>query len=201
MDNLTPRQQQVYNFIRAYFEERDTAPTYDEIRRGLGLRSVSTVAKHLSQLERKGFLTSPGGSNKRALKLTAWAGRAVTLPLLGLVAAGAPLEALEVPEEIEVPEGLLAGGECFALRVRGDSMIDDGIKDGDIILVKRQPTAENGQTVVAIIDGDEATVKRFHRRGNTIELRPANETMKPLKYAAGRVQVRGVLIGLLRSYR
>jgi repressor LexA len=201
MENLTPKQQQVYDFIRAYFADHGTAPSYHEVRDGLGLRAVSTVAKHLKYLESKGALSSPWKNGKRVLKLTGVAGPAVTLPLLGTVAAGDPIEALEVPEEIEVPQSLLRAGDCFALRVRGDSMIEDGIHDGDIILVKRQPTAENGQTVVAIVDNDEATVKRFHRRGNTVELRPANAAMKPMKFEASRIQIRGVLIGLLRKYQ
>jgi len=201
MNNLTPKQKQVYEFIRTYFEDRGHAPSYEEIRDGLGLRAVSTVHKHLKYLEKKGFLNSPWGNGKRVLRLTGWAGRAVTLPLLGTVAAGDPIEALEVPEEIEVPQSLLRGGECFALRVRGDSMIEDGIHDGDLILVKRQPTAENGQTVVAVIDNEAATVKKFHRRGNTVELRPANAALKPLHFPSSRVQIRGVLIGLVRTYQ
>jgi repressor LexA len=200
MENLTPRQQQVLGFIQAYFSAKDTAPSYEEIRDGIGIRSVSTVHKHLKYLERKGYLDTPWGGAKRALKLAVRPGRSVRLPLLGLVAAGAPLEALETPEEIEVPESFLRGGECFALKVRGDSMVEDGIRDGDIVLVKRQARAENGQTVVAEIDG-EATVKRFYRRGGLVELRPANQTMQPMTFAAARVGIKGVLIGLMRKYR
>jgi repressor LexA len=201
MDNLTPKQQQVYDFIRAFFEDHAHAPSYEEIRDGLGLRAVSTVHKHLKYLETKGFLDSPWGNGKRVLTLTRMPGRTVALPLLGAVAAGDPIEALEVPEEVEVPQTLLRGGECFALRVRGDSMIEDGIHDGDIILVKRQPTAENGQTVVAVIDNDTATVKKFHRRGNAIELRPANAALKSMHFPAARIQVRGVVVGLMRTYQ
>jgi len=124
----------------------------------------------------------------------------VTLPLLGLVAAGSPIEAVEVPDRVEVPESLLRGGECFALRVRGDSMIEDGIHDGDIILVKKQETAETGQTVVALIEG-EATVKKFYRRGKQVELRPANPEMKPITVAADKVKIQGVVIGLMRKYK
>lgn len=198
--NLTGRQRQVYDYLAGYFREHDTAPSYDEIRKHLGLGSLSTVHKHLKQLERKGYLNSPWGSMKRALCLTELGGRSISIPLLGMVAAGDPIEALEVPEGVEVPESLLRGGECFALRVRGDSMIDEGIRDGDMVIVKRQETAESGQTVVALVDG-EATVKKFYQKGKTVELRPANPAMESIMVEAKRVKIRGVVIGLVRSYR
>ena len=200
MDSLTARQQEIYEFIGGFIRSRGVAPSYEEIRAGLGLKSLSTVHKHLKQLERRGWLHSPWESRKRALALVEPVPRAATIPLLGLVAAGAPIEALEAPEEAEVPESLLRGGDCFGLRVRGESMIEEGIHDGDLIIVKSQPNAENGQTVVALIDG-EATVKKFYRRGQTIELRPANATMRPIIAPAARVKVRGVVIGLVREYR
>ena len=200
MQNLTHRQKEVYEFLRTYLQSHGTAPSYEEIRATLGLRSLSTVSKHLKQLERKGWLNSPWRSEKRALTLVELGGRALAIPLLGLVAAGIPLEALEAPEDVEVPESLLRGGDCFALRVRGDSMIDDGIRDNDVILVKSQATAENGQTVVALVDKESATVKKFYRRGDQIELRPANPSMSPLTLPASRVRIRGVVVGLMRSY-
>jgi repressor LexA len=199
MPNLTRRQKEVYRFLRDYFRSNDTAPSYEEIRDGLGMHSLSTVHKHLKQLERKGFLRSPWGSMKRALSLVEQGRPAWSLPLLGMVAAGEPIEALEVPDMIEVPPSLLRGGECFALRVKGDSMIEDGIRDGDIILVKKQAVADTGQTVVAVIEG-EATVKRFYRRGNKIELRPANPAMRPLLVQPEAVEIQGVVIGLVRKY-
>ena len=198
--NLTRRQQEVHSFLNEYFEEQGTAPSYEEIRQGLGLSSLSTVFKHLKQLERKGYLRSPWASQKRALVLVGRGRPAVTLPLLGAVAAGEPIEAVEVPDQVEVPEGLLRGGECFALKVRGDSMIEDGIHDGDLILVKKQETAETGQTVVALIEG-EATVKKFFRRGKLVELRPANPEMEPITVPAEKVKIQGVVIGLMRTYK
>ena len=198
--NLTQRQQEVYAFLRDYFGEHGTAPSYEEIRQELGLSSLSTVSKHLKQLERKGYLRSPWGSQKRALSLAEHGRPTKTLPLLGLVAAGTPIEAVEVPDQVEVPESLLSGGECFALRVKGDSMIEDGIHDGDLILVKKQETAETGQTVVALIEG-EATVKKYYRRGKQVELRPAHPEMKPITVAADKVKIQGVVIGLMRKYK
>ncbi len=200
MEYLTKRQKQLYKYLADYMEEHQQPPSYEEMRRAMGLRSLSTVHKHLKQLSRKGFLRSPWGSRKRALSLVEQRGRSVSLPLLGMVAAGDPIEALEVPEEADVPESLLRGGECFALRVRGDSMIEEGIRDGDLIIVKSQPGAERGQTVVALVEG-EATVKMFYPRKDKIELRPANRSMNSIFAHPESVRIRGVVIGLVRSYK
>jgi repressor LexA len=125
-----------------------------------------------------------------------------TIPLLGTVAAGKPIEPIEGTEKIEVPQSLLSSGENFALRVHGDSMIDDGIRDGDVVIVKRQATAESGQTVVALVNG-EATVKRFYKKGSRVELRPANPALKPLllNEEVGALEIRGVVIGLIRKFQ
>jgi repressor LexA len=197
--NLSRRQKEVYDFLEGFFQEFGTAPSYEEIRQHLGLSSLSTVQKHLKQLERKGYLRSPWKSQKRALSLVEHGSPSVAIPLLGMVAAGEPIEAVEIPDNVDVPESLLRGGECFALRVKGDSMIEDGIHDGDIILVRKQERAENGQTVVAIIDG-EATVKKFYSKGKKVELRPANETMEPIIVDAEKVEIRGLVVGLMRNF-
>jgi repressor LexA len=124
------------------------------------------------------------------------------IPLLGTVAAGKPIEPVEQAEKIEIPRSLLGSGENFALKVRGDSMIDDGIRDGDVVIVRRQAMAENGDTVVAVVDG-EATVKRFYRKGDRVELRPANPALAPLFLDAsvGTLEIRGVVVGLIRKFR
>jgi repressor LexA len=124
-----------------------------------------------------------------------------TLPLLGTIAAGRPIEAIETPEEIEVPASLVGtpGAPRYALRVRGDSMIEEGIHDGDVVVVRSARRAENGQTVVAVVDG-EATLKRFHEAGRWVELRPANAALQPMRVRADRLEIRGVLVGLLRRY-
>ena len=197
--NLSIRQKEVYEFLKEYFLKFDTAPSYDEIRRHMGLSSLSTVHKHLKQLERKGYLRSPWGSQKRAFSLVEHAILSTTIPLLGTVAAGEPIEAIEMPDQVEIPESFLPKGECYALRVKGNSMVEEGIHDGDTILVKKQATAERGQTIVALIDG-EATVKKFYPRGDKIELRPANPAMEPIVKEANLVSIRGVVIGLLRVY-
>ena len=212
---LTPRQRAAYGYIEAFSERNGFAPSYDEIRRHLRLQSLNSVAKLVAQLRSRGALAPAPPNSKRRLQpvregVGSRAGgrtSAATIPLLGLIAAGRPIEAIETPEEIEVPSSLLGaggaaggGGERYSLRVRGDSMIGDGIHDGDVIVVRRARRAENGQTVVAIVEGD-ATLKRFHQKGRWIELRPANAAMETLRVPAESVEIRGVLVGLLRRYR
>jgi len=208
---MTPRQRAAYDFIRAFSDRNGFAPSYDEIRRHLRVASLNAVAKLVAQLRRRGALEPAPPNSKRTLKLVGELVRegvgsragVATVPLLGLIAAGQPIEAIETPEEIEVPSSLLGApplNERYSLRVRGDSMIEDGIHDGDVVVIRRARRAENGQTVVAIVDGD-ATLKRFHQKGRWIELHPANAAMAPLRVPAESVEIRGVLVGLLRRYR
>ncbi|HYQ89085.1 MAG TPA: transcriptional repressor LexA [Candidatus Binatia bacterium] len=199
MRMLTPRQLAAYEFIAGFVERERYAPSYEEIGRHLNLRSLNAVAKLVAQLRRRGALAEAPFNAKRSLALVAPRRARGRVPLLGLIAAGQPIEAIENPELIDVPESLLGPGERYALRVRGDSMVEDGIRDGDLVLVRRAAQAENGQTVVAIVDG-EATLKRFHRKGATVELRPANAALRSTEWPASRVQIRGVLVGLLRRY-
>ena len=207
---LTPRQLAAYEFITGFIERHGYAPSYDELRDHLGLRSLNAVAKLVAQLRRRGALAESPHNAKRSLRpvLRRRAPRRaapvpvlgrVTVPLLGLIAAGRPIEAIENAEPVEVPESMLPRGESYALRVRGDSMIEDGIQDQDLVLIRRAERAENGATVVAIVDGG-ATLKRFFRRGDEVELRPANGALRPMRVPASRVHIRGILSGLLRRY-
>ncbi|MHC1726636.1 MAG: transcriptional repressor LexA [Syntrophobacteraceae bacterium] len=200
MMGLTPAQERVYQFVRGYIDQHGYAPSYEEIRTNLGFQSLNAVFKHLKQIEERGYLRIPWKNKKRALELVPLQSGSGAIPFLGAVAAGAPIEAVEVPESIDVPEDFLGHGSNFALRVKGDSMIDDGIRDGDILIITRQPQAENGQTVVALVNG-ESTVKKFYHYGDEIELRPANESMRPIRVPAGEVELVGVVMGLLRNYR
>ncbi len=197
---LTPAQERVYRFVRDHLQEQGYSPSYEEIRRHLGFRSLNAVYKHLKQLEQRGYLQSLGNNRKRALELMPLHTGALSLPFLGVVAAGTPIEAVEVPEVVEVPESFLGSGNNFALRVRGESMIEEGIREGDILIITRQAHAENGQTVVALVRG-EATVKKFYQQGETVELRPANRHMESLRLSAGEVEIVGPVVGLLRHYR
>ena len=200
MTGLSPAQEKVFRFLREYIARNGYSPSYEEVRRHLGFKSLNSVYKHLKQLEARGYLQTPWHNKKRALDLVAVRGGATSIPFLGTVAAGIPIEPVQTAESIEVPENFLGNGSNFALRVRGDSMIEDGIRDGDILIVTQQPVAENGQTVVALVAG-EATVKKFYRRENKIELRPANSRMKAIVASAEEIEVVGVVMGLLRNYR
>jgi repressor LexA len=197
---LTPRQRTAYDFIASFRERHGFAPSFEEMRRHLGVASLNAVAKLVAQLRRRGYLAEAPPNAKRWLAPSAHRAQGATIPLLGVVAAGRPIEAIETPEEIDVPAALLGkGGERYALRVRGDSMIEDGIHDGDVVVVRRARRAENGDTVVAIVDGN-ATLKRFYQSGVRVELRPANAALAPIRVATDRVEIRGVLVGLLRQY-
>lgn len=198
--DLTKKQRAVLQFLKDYRREHGMPPSYEEIRREFGFASLNSARKHLLQLHRKGYIRSPWKNQKRALEIVEREDppKAAKLPLLGSVVAGAPIESEEVPDTIDVPESLLRRGEHFALRVSGDSMVDDGIHEGDLLVVQRRETADPGQTVVALVDG-EATVKKFYRQGDRVELRAANERYQPIVADPESVQVRGVVVGLVRS--
>lgn len=193
---LTRRQKQVFEWIENFVKGQGFAPSYEEIRAGLALKSLNTVFHHLRQLEAKGYLKSPWKNKKRAIELVS---RSPVLLLLGEVQAGYPIESYEVREEVSLPSSLFNADEHFALRVRGDSMADEGIMEGDIIVVRRGQSAETGQVVVALVDG-EATVKKFFRRGSQIELKPANPNFKSIVADEARVKVLGLVVALFRNY-
>lgn len=198
---LTRRQREVYDFIRSFVEERGYSPSLEEIGAELGLSSVATVHKHVQHLVEKGFLRKAWNRSRSVEPLPVEGGAGVELPLLGLVAAGAPIEAIEVEERITVPPEMVGRRrECFALRVRGDSMIEEHIRDGDVVVVEQRQEARNGETVVALLRGSEATLKRFYRRGSRVVLEPANQALRPIEAHASEVEIRGVVRGLLRSY-
>jgi len=154
---LTEKQKKIYSFIRDYITQHNISPTFEEIKREFGLKSVGTVAGHIKILEKKGFLTRGGVNQKRALQPVSFGKKSITIPLVGTVSAGNPLEVYEIQEYIDVPEEMLGRGENVALKVRGDSMIDSGIFDGDIVIVKRQSNAENGQIFGFTYSGEERT--------------------------------------------
>ena len=198
---LTRRQKEVLDFVSRHIDRHGVAPTLQEIGRQLKLSSVATVHKHLRRLEDKGAIRRlTHQSRALALVPPAKTAAGARIPLLGTVAAGMPIEPIEVPGTIAIPEELLGRGETFALRVRGDSMVDDGIHDGDVVIVESRRDAPNGATVVALVEG-EATVKRFYRRRGRIHLVPANERMEPIVAREEDVEVRGIVVALLRRYR
>jgi repressor LexA len=199
---MTKRQKEILDFVTGFVKENDYSPSLEEIAQAFDLSSVSTVHKHVSYLLEKGLLRRGWNQNRSLEPVRAERRpRAAAIPLVGVVAAGQPIEAIEDVETLDVPESFLGRGETFALRVAGESMIDEGILDGDYVIVERRRKARNGEVVVALIDGEEATLKTFRQEGARIRLIPANSSMKPMVFAARRVQVNGVVTGVLRNLR
>ncbi len=199
---LTRRQREIYDYICEFVDENGYSPSLEEIGVRFDLASVATVHKHVQHLVAKGFLRK-AWNRSRSLEPVPEDGEAQPeVPVLGTVAAGAPIEAIEQGgESIRVPLEMMARpDDTYALRVRGDSMIEDQICDGDVVVVERREEARNGETVVALVGGDEATLKRFYRRGAQVRLVPANAAMEPIEVPAADVQIRGVVRGLLRTY-
>lgn len=196
---MTPRQKEILDVIREYQRERGYAPTLTELGERLGIVAKSAVHKHVQALAQEGRIRLTA-QRARGIELVEIE-RKITVRLLGSIAAGRPIEAVEIPEEIELSMLLNGAGEHYALRVQGDSMIEDGILDGDIVIVESRQTARAGEMVVALVDGESATLKRFHPKGARVLLVPANHAMSPLDFAAERVQIQGVVVGQMRSYR
>jgi repressor LexA len=198
--NLTPRQHDIVQFIRVYTADHDYAPTMQEIANHLGV-SRPTVFEHIEALEARGALTRQRTISRAIELVPELALKGGKFRLVGRIAAGRPIEAIEDPEVLDV-ENLFRGrtGEVFALQVAGNSMIDEHIRDGDFVIVEKRDNAANGDTVVALIDGSEATLKKFYQELGRVRLQPANPTIEPLFLDAARVQVQGVVIGVLRKY-
>ena len=198
---LTKRQKQILDFIEESIRSNGYAPTLEEIAEHFGLKSLATVHKHISNLEAKGCIRRKW-NHSRAIELVDRhrRPRAVELPLLGRVAAGVPIEAVEGDDRIEVPESFVRRRNTYVLRVSGDSMVEEGILDGDLIVVEERPEPDNGEMVVASIDG-EATVKRFFRQGDgSIRLQPANPHYQPIIVRDRDLLIRGVVVAVLRKY-
>jgi repressor LexA len=195
--SLTPRQEQVLEFIQEEIRSRGYPPTVREICQGLGLRSSSTVHAHLSQLEKKGYIRRDPTKPRAIEVLAEDDDHLIPVPIIGRVTAGEPILAVENQEgTMTLPKDFVGSGENFLLRVRGDSMIGAGILDGDLVLVRRQDTADNGDIVVALVNGEEATVKRFFREKDYIRLQPENEHLEPI--ITKELRVLGKVIGVLR---
>ena len=194
---LTERQQEIYDFIRSKIETRGYGPTVREIGEAFDIKSPNGVMCHLNALVKKGIILREGG-RARAIQLVDHRKPSSGLPLLGLVAAGSPTQAVEQSDRLNYDD-LFEGPDHFALKVRGQSMIDDHIADGDFVVIRRQETAENGERVVAMID-NEVTLKRFHREKGQVRLDPANDRMKPIYVNPNSdAKVLGVLVGVLRK--
>jgi len=198
-DELSDRRSQILDYIIRTSHERGYPPTVREIGQAVGLTSSSSVHFHLRTLEKAGYLERDG-SLTRALrpKKVAHAQPAVIVPLVGRVAAGEPILATEnIEENLPLPEGLFPDGDLFLLRVKGDSMIKAGIMDGDMVVVQRRQTADNGDIIVAMLD-EEATVKRFYQHDHAVELKPENDALEPI--ITREAQILGKVCGVIRSY-
>ncbi|MDP7546357.1 MAG: transcriptional repressor LexA [Alphaproteobacteria bacterium] len=227
---LTRKQHELLTFIHSHIDQNGISPSFDEMKDALNLRSKSGIHRLITALEERGFIRRlahraralevlklpgavlPSGQklapnviqgefSAPGLRQAPGPDEVISMPLYGRIAAGTPIEALRDPSNfVDVPRGMLAGGEHFALEVAGDSMIDVGILDGDTVILRRSETAENGAIVVALIDDSEATLKRLRRKGNSVALEPANQSFETRIFPPDRVKIQGQLIGLLRRY-
>ncbi|MCX6354092.1 MAG: transcriptional repressor LexA [Candidatus Aureabacteria bacterium] len=200
---LTKRQRQILDFINGFISRQGYAPSIEEIGKRFGLSSLATVHKHLVNLEKKGVINR-AWNRSRSIELVPVEGikiAAVELPLLGLIAAGKPIEALPHRETMVMPKEFAGKGNTFMLRVKGDSMIDEQIRDGDYIVVEKRDTATDGETVVALLNNEEVTLKKFYKGKGSIKLVPANPTLEPIVAHPRDVRIQGVVIAVLRKYR
>ena len=200
MSTLTKKQKEVYDYVASCISDNGYAPSLPEIRDHFQISAVSTIHEHLKTLIDKGFLKRTKNVS-RSLELV---GKRITemmaVPLVGVIAAGQPIEAIEIPNEVVeiAKDRRFQDGELYALKVRGNSMIGDGIFDGDFAIIKKQNYADNGDTVVAVIDDNEATLKRFYREKDQIRLQPANPTFSPI--FRKEVEVRGIVVKIIREF-
>lgn len=198
---LTKRQREILDYLGEFIQQHGYAPSLEEIGRRFGLSSLATVHKHLTNLQDKGFIRRAWNRSRSVELLPARLGsRTVEVPLLGYVAAGMPIEAISTTETIAVPESLAGRRDTYVLRVRGDSMIDEQIRDGDFVIVEDRKNAENGEMVIALIGGSEVTLKKFYRDNGRIRLQPANPSMQPLVFNPEQIQIQGVVVGVMRKY-
>jgi repressor LexA len=200
--HVTRRQREILDFLARFIERKGYAPTIEEIGEHFGLRSLATVHKHLTNLQNKGLIKREW-NRSRALELVPAEVkvRAVELPLLGRVAAGAPIEAVQASETLFVPEDLVGRRETYVLQVKGDSMIDEQIRDGDYVIVENRKNARDGEMVIALLDEERATLKKlFREKGGRVRLQPANARMKPILVDGASLRIQGVVIGVLRKY-
>ncbi len=197
---LTRRQKEILDFVRGYLERQGYSPTLEEIADHFDLSSLNGVYKHLRALQTRGFIRRLPNQARSIQLLNPEASSPTTLPLLGYVTAGKPVEAVVNVEEISVPESFLTRKRNYVLRVRGDSMIDEHIQDGDFVVIEEREGARDGEMVIALIDGENATLKKFYREQETIRLQPAHPTLEPIWVKEDRIRIQGVVVGIMRKY-
>ena len=199
MNNLTQRQKEILEFVAEYIKKNEVSPSYNEIKDKFGLSALSTVHEHITELVEKGFLRRDE-RKERGLYLPAKRQQYIEVPLVGVIACGQPIEAIEMPDEfVRVAREDSLRGNIYALKAKGDSMIREGIFDGDLIIVKKQSMAENGDTVVAVIDDNQATLKKYFQEKEKIRLQPANPEFAPIYRQ--EVEIRGVVVKIIRNLK
>jgi repressor LexA len=198
MPELTKRQKQILDFITQFIQSYDYAPSYREIAEHFGLSSTATIHEHIKSLEDKGLISSSHNVARSLEVLNYRFGKAIELPLAGLITAGEPIEAIETPETIAVPRDLIKDENSYVLKVKGESMIEEGILDGDYVIVERKYYPQNGDVVVALLDNEYATLKKYFREKDRIRLQPANKTMRPI-YAKNPA-IQGIVRAILRTF-
>lgn len=200
---LTRKQREILDYLTQTIARQGFAPSFEEIASQFNYQSLATVHEHLSNLERKGYIRRTYNESRSTEVLPPRGSSGATeIPLLGTVAAGMPIESVMAGEVVAVPDEMLPRrGPNYALKVRGESMVDEQIVDGDMVVVNGRDSADNGEMVIALVNGSEATVKRFYREpGGWIRLQPANATMRPLRYQESEVLIQGVVVGVIRKF-
>jgi repressor LexA len=206
--SLTRRQQEIYDYLKENLDQFDQPPTLNELCDALGLSSRGSMHKQIHALVDAGLI-EPMNNLRRGIRLSNTATDYAAsdnasqnqIPMMGYIAAGRPIEAIENPEAVEVPPNLRSDKPCYVLQVKGESMIDEGILDGDWVVIEQKNSARNGEIVVALVDNSDATLKRIEQKPGEVILHPANESMQPMHYQPDQVQIQGVLVGQMRSYR
>lgn len=199
MMHLTRRQQEIYDILQTDAAMMNPPPTYDELCQRLGLSSRGSLHKHIQALVAAG-LVEPMAGKQRGIRLVSTDQQAQGIPMLGRIAAGHPIEAIPQTETISVPTPMIGSKPCYVLQVSGDSMIDEGIFDGDYVVVEQAATANNGDIVVALINQQETTLKRLEQLPGKVILHPANSSMSAMVYRPDEIQIQGILKGLMRYY-
>ena len=201
MEPLTKRQREILDYLDEFIQQHGYAPSLEEIGRRFSLSSLATVHKHLTNLQDKGFIRRAWNRSRSVELIPVHVGsRSLELPLMGYVAAGTPIEAITSNETIAVPEHFIGKRDTYVLRVKGDSMIDEQIRDGDYVIVEDRKTAQNGEMVIALLNGTEVTLKSLYKNGTTIQLQPANPAMQPIIVKEDALQIQGVVVGVMRKY-
>jgi len=197
---LTKRQSQLLDYLRSSIASNGYAPSLEEIAAHFELSSVGTVHKHLKALEDKGVIQRQWNRSRAIEVVGLMDGKARRLPLLGTVAAGRPIEAVPQSESIAVPEDMIGRGPAYVLRVKGDSMLGDSIRDGDYVVVEQREHPDNGDIVIALLEGENVTLKRFYREGNMVRLEPASSSHEAISVPADQMQIQGIVVGILRRF-